>query len=167
MERRTVVICALAGLSMFGCASSQGGASASAMAAATSSTASGAAGSGSAATAAAPAEAFGRVSVDELAGLLDRHETVAIFDNNRRERYEQGHIPGARWVSYDAVTPEVLPQDRDARLVFYCANEQCHACHAAAGRAIELGYRNVSILPAGIMGWTAANKPVVAGANPS
>lgn len=157
----TLALVSIAALS--GCASTQN-TSASAAQAATSASASASTAASGATQAAAE---FGRVTVDELSASLDRHEQVAIYDNNRRERYEQGHIPGARWVSYDAVSTDVLPADRNARLVFYCANESCHACHTAAARAIELGYRNVAILPAGIMGWTAANKPVVTGANPS
>ncbi len=159
MFRTSAIFLALAGLFLInGCANSQGGSSSAAATVAAATSAS--------ATSGAVASTFGRVSVDELSGLIERRE-VAVFDNNGRERYEQGHIPGARWVSYDAVTPEVLGADRNARLVFYCASEQCHACHTAATRAIELGYQNVSILPAGIAGWTAASKPVVAGANPS
>lgn len=41
------------------------------------------------------------------------------------------------------------------------------ACHTAARQAVALGYTHVFVLPAGIMGWTRAGKPVVAGANPS
>ena len=106
------------------------------------------------------------VTVAELAGVLERNE-VAVIDNNGRERYAQGHIPGARWVGHDQVTAEVLPADRAARVVFYCHNEQCTACHTAARQAISLGYTNVFILPAGIVGWTGAGRPVVAGNNPS
>ena len=106
------------------------------------------------------------VTVAELAGFIERNE-VTVFDNNGQERYAQGHIPGARWVGHDQVTASVLPADRAARVVFYCHNEQCTACHTAARQAISLGYSNVFILPAGIVGWTTAGKPVVAGANPS
>lgn len=63
------------------------------------------------------------VTVDELAGMLDRREAVAIYDANGRERYERGHIPGARFVGHDQVTADLLPQDRGTRLVFYCYNE--------------------------------------------
>ena len=72
---------------------------------------------------AAPEQELQRVSIEELSGFIERHETVAIIDNNSHERYEQGHVPGARWVGHDQVTADVLPQDRNARLVFYCANE--------------------------------------------
>jgi rhodanese-related sulfurtransferase len=63
------------------------------------------------------------LSIDELSAMLTRHEVVAIYDTNSQERYAQGHVPTARWVAHDGVTAEVLPQDRDTRLVFYCANE--------------------------------------------
>ncbi len=63
------------------------------------------------------------VTIDELAGMLERHDQVAIYDNNGPERYEQGHIPTARHVGHDEVTAAILPPDHGARLVFYCANE--------------------------------------------
>jgi hypothetical protein len=63
------------------------------------------------------------MTVDELAAALERPGTVAVYDANTRERYEQGHIPTARHVGHDEVTPSVLPADRGMRLVFYCYNE--------------------------------------------
>jgi len=63
------------------------------------------------------------MTVDTLAGLIARNEPVTVVDNNGRERYERGHIPGARWIGHDAVTVAALPSDRSARLVFYCHNE--------------------------------------------
>lgn len=120
-----------------------------------------------AATASASTEAELRpLTVAELSGFIDQND-VAVIDNNGQQRYAQGHIPGARWVGHDQVTASVLPADRAARVVFYCHSEQCTACHTAARQAISLGYTNVFILPAGIVGWTTAGKPVVAGANPT
>jgi len=113
-----------------------------------------------------PAERFSRVTIADLEAKLTAG-TVHVFDNNDRETYEAGHIPGARWVSYDSVQASDLPADRAAQLVFYCANEHCSACHTAADAAIALGYTNVSILPAGIQGWRAAGKPTVTGARPA
>ena len=63
------------------------------------------------------------MTVDELSGMLDRHEAVAVYDANGRERYERGHIPSARFVGHNPVTAAILPQDKATRLVFYCANE--------------------------------------------
>ena len=63
------------------------------------------------------------MTVDELAAMLLRHEAVGVYDANGRSRYEQGHIPTARFVGHDPVTVAMLPADRSTRLVFYCANE--------------------------------------------
>lgn len=106
------------------------------------------------------------VTVAELAGLIEQRG-VAVVDTNSAETYEQGHIPGARWAEYDHITASVLPSDRAARVVFYCHNEQCTACHTAARQAIALGYSNVFILPAGIVGWTGSGRPVERGRGPT
>ena len=39
-------------------------------------------------------------------------------------------------------------------------------CHQSARRAVELGYREVFIMPSGIMGWVQAGKAVVKGDAP-
>ena len=79
-----------------------------------------------------------------------------VFDNNTKDRYAQGHVPGAKWLDPSAVTAAVLPADKNATLVFYCANTSCGACHQGAKAAIELGYKNVFIMPDGIAGWETA-----------
>ncbi len=103
--------------------------------------------------------AFTQIAVSDVqAGLAE--QSLAVFDSNRRETYEQHHVPGATWLRYDAVTAEALPSDTSTQLVFYCANQQCTASHQAAERAHELGYANVSVMGDGIEGWIAAGLPV-------
>jgi hypothetical protein len=46
-----------------------------------------------------------------------------VFDANHREMYDAGHVPTAKWVPFDGVTADLLPADKTATLVFYCANE--------------------------------------------
>jgi rhodanese-related sulfurtransferase len=124
-------------------------------------------GSASPAAAESAEAALHTVSIDELSTHLANHDNLVVFDVNSRERYEQRHVPGARWAEHDAVHATDLPADHATPLVFYCASERCNACHTAARQAIALGYTNVSILPAGIQGWVAAGKPVTAGPNPA
>ena len=81
--------------------------------------------------AAAPApeakEAFGRLSVAELEAKMAAAKSgklkLAVFDNNGRDTYDQGHLPGAKWVLYDEIKASDLPTDKDTELVFYCYNE--------------------------------------------
>src|SRR4051794_18914379 len=70
-------------------------------------------------------EPFGRFSVDELAAKLQTAGPGKpfLYDNNSPERYKKSHLPGAKWLNYEAITERDLPKDKDATLVFYCANE--------------------------------------------
>jgi 3-mercaptopyruvate sulfurtransferase SseA len=63
------------------------------------------------------------MTVAELAAMIERGDQVAVVDNNSPESYARGHIPGARWAAHDSITAQMLPQDRNARVVFYCHNE--------------------------------------------
>ena len=67
-------------------------------------------------------EEFGRLSVDEVARLVESG-SASVFDNNSQERYQQSHVPGARWVAFNKVQASDLPADKSRQLVFYCANE--------------------------------------------
>jgi rhodanese-related sulfurtransferase len=103
------------------------------------------------------------LSLSEVRALMGAKEVVYIYDANDRESYLKGHVPGARWVQYNAVTAAELPPAKDAKLIFYCYNPQCGASEQAAARAMALGFRNVWRMPEGIQGWRAANMPVVTG----
>ncbi len=72
--------------------------------------------------ASAGAEPFGKLSVDEVAARIGK-PGVHVYDNNSEEDYAAGHVPTARWVAYDGVQASVLPSDKQATLIFYCANE--------------------------------------------
>lgn len=110
--------------------------------------------------------AAGKLTVAEVKGLIDRKEALYVFDANERESYLAGHIPGAQWIAFNAVTAEKLPKSKDAKLLFYCYNPQCGASPLAAKTALSLGYRNVWLMPDGITGWRSAHMPIVAGAKP-
>lgn len=107
-----------------------------------------------------PAEhAIATVTVDELAGLLAEGRAEPVDANGVPTRERQGVIPGATLLtSYRTYALSELPAEKTTKLVFYCANEQCGASHAAAERAIEAGYRDVAVLPAGIAGWRNAGQ---------
>jgi hypothetical protein len=59
--------------------------------------------------------------VDKRIAANDGH--FFVFDANPKDVYASGHVPGAKWVPYDGVTADMLPADKKASLVFYCANE--------------------------------------------
>ena len=108
-------------------------------------------------------KSFGLINVPTAKVLLaDPSAKVALFDANGVEyRKKQGTIPGATLLPSSANYPaSVLPSDKTAKLIFYCANKKCMASHDAAKRAISLGYYDVAVLSDGIAGWQEAGEPV-------
>lgn len=101
-----------------------------------------------------------RLTLSEVEAQLGK-PGVFLFDANPKDFYEHGHLPGARWVKFDAVTAEVLPPERTARLIFYCANELCTASHTAARAALALGYPNTFLMPEGFIGWKKSGRPLI------
>jgi rhodanese-related sulfurtransferase len=100
-----------------------------------------------------------KLSVTELASLTKEKKATAVDVNTPDTRDDEGTIPGALMLTssgkYDV---KELPNDKASKLVFYCYNEQCGASHSAAQRAIEAGYKDVALLPAGIVGWKKAGQ---------
>jgi len=98
------------------------------------------------------------LSVEQLASQLPG-KTRPVDANGDRTRKDIGFIPGAILLSdYETYAASELPADHGEPLVFYCANEQCDASHEAAKKAVALGYRDVKVLPAGIIGWSKSQR---------
>jgi rhodanese-related sulfurtransferase len=105
------------------------------------------------------AEKFQLIHVPELQKqLADKAHPVYLYDaNNKDTRTSDGIIPGAKLLANSThYEVAVLPASKDANVVFYCANTECTASHSAAKRAIEAGYKNVSVFADGIEGWKKA-----------
>lgn len=100
-------------------------------------------------------------TVDQVDGWLTAGTAQAIDANGAPTRSRVGVVPGAVLLSdYETFAMSELPADKRKKLVFYCANEQCHASHEAAARAIDAGYKDVACMPAGIAGWVKAGKKI-------
>jgi len=101
------------------------------------------------------------MTVTQVASLQKEKKLTVLDANGEDFRKQNGIIPGAVMLShfnqYDAA--KELPAAKDAKLVFYCANLQCKASHAAAKRALEAGYTDVNVLPDGLLGWKKAGQP--------
>ena len=107
---------------------------------------------------------FKVIRADELANLMaDSSSHVKVYDANLPDtRLRMGVIDGAHLLSsYDTYNiPKELPADKNARIVFYCFDKRCMASDAAAERAIDAGYKNVSVMGDGIIGWHLMGAPI-------
>lgn len=102
------------------------------------------------------------IAPSELHEMMQREPIVAI-DVNAKQSWIQARVPGARHLDPYAYRDADLPRDKQAALVFYCANWLCRKAPMAARRATSMGYRNVRVLSSGISGWLEAGLPTEAG----
>lgn len=91
-----------------------------------------------------------------------QERAVTVLDVNSPQRWQAGHVPGARNLDPHAYTAGDLPVDREASLVFYCSNPLCRKAPQAARRAKAMGFANVRVMAAGISGWIDAGLPTEA-----
>lgn len=111
-------------------------------------------------TASADASKIGIVTVDGVADLQKAGPVTFIDVNGENTRKKEGIVPGARLLSSSSKfdPAKELPSDKNATLVFYCANTRCSAAPTAAERASAAGYTNVHVMKVGIKGWKEAGK---------
>lgn len=99
------------------------------------------------------------VTLAEVASLVKEQKAYVFDANSQKTREQYGAIIGAVMLSssseYDV---RELPPNKDAKLVFYCANQKCQASHGAAKRALDAGYTDVSVMPDGIKGWSESGR---------
>lgn len=108
-----------------------------------------------------PHAGLDKVSVDEVAALLEAKKAQAVDANGVDTRKEMGTLPGAVLLTnYRSFDLSELPADKSQELVFYCGGEACTAAPTAAKRAKEAGYTDVKVMSAGISGWVKAHKAV-------
>ena len=101
-----------------------------------------------------------KATVADVATWTKAKAAIPVDANGKETRTKQGVIPGAVLLtSSSSYAVSELPADKNAKLVFYCANDKCSASTAAAKRALENGYTNVAVLPEGISGWKQAGQP--------
>ena len=67
-------------------------------------------------------EPFGRLTVDQVETRLGQPH-VFVYDGNKASIYAEHHLPGAVRLYHTDIKAGVLPEDKDATLIFYCMNE--------------------------------------------
>ena len=105
------------------------------------------------------------ITLDELAELLDSGTPIQFVETLRAEHFEQGHIPGAVHIHFEAVEElaEATLPDKNALIFTYCSNTSCQNSRVAAAKLEKLGYANVRRYEAGKDDWVAAGRPLETG----
>ena len=90
---------------------------------------------------------------EDVRRLTQNGASAAIIDVREKDEWEQGYIPGARWIPrgfLELRIEEALP-DKSAPVVLYCAGgtRSALAAHALG----TLGYTNVVSMQGGFGAW--------------
>lgn len=113
------------------------------------------------------------LSIEELRQRMETETDLLIVDTMPYvSSYQKAHIPGAVQIEFpieemteisaelEAELIELLGEDRDRPLVFYCGLTKCGRSHNGAMWAERLGYTQVYRTPGGIKAWQQAGYPV-------
>ncbi len=87
-----------------------------------------------------------------------------LFDSRPLPRFQDGYIPTAinfPFPSFDKLADSLLPKDKNALVIFYCAGTSCNMSPGAAEKAKKLGYTNVKVYKDGMPGWQEKNYGVI------
>lgn len=103
-----------------------------------------------------------RISVGELADLIDRGEKPLILDVRSSEaRLREGIIPGALFAHPSDAVVTLASSPREAEIVVYCACPNEASAATAARHLRRAGFRKIRPLLGGIQAWTDAGQPIV------
>jgi rhodanese-related sulfurtransferase len=89
----------------------------------------------------------------------------ALFvDARSREDYEDGHIPGAVFLSvgqFDELIGAFIDQHSlDQPIVTYCSGRTCEDSHNLAQLLLDFGFNDVKVFIDGFPGWEAEDYPI-------
>lgn len=108
-----------------------------------------------------------RITREELRDKLILGEAITLIEALPKKYWQESHLPDALQIDYTEVQDKahLLPSDKEARVVVYCASTECQNSAKAARTLEDLGYRNVHEYAEGKQHWLEAGLPVVASKN--
>jgi len=83
-------------------------------------------------------------------------EDVMIIDARPyKVKYVKSHIPGAVSIPFSEFDKKInlLPENKNALLIYYCGGLKCKLSHKSAKKAKALGYTNVTVFAKGFPEW--------------
>jgi hydroxyacylglutathione hydrolase len=113
-------------------------------------------------TAGLPVQGVAEVPVQELNRRLPARD-FQLLDVRTPHEWDEGHLPGARYLFLGELHQKLKDLDRDRPVVVYCASG--YRSSLAASMLQTSGFTRVHNVPGGYTAWTTAEFPVVKPAN--
>jgi len=105
------------------------------------------------------------ITTDEFKKMLDVSTEMTVIDARNPEEYQEVHIKGAINIPVKnfAQHQDKLPNNKSAKIIFYCNGVKCGKSKKAAQKAINLGYTNISVYASGMPVWEEKGMPIYTG----
>ena len=101
------------------------------------------------------------INVKELLAIMYSGKQYYLFDARPAKRFGGGHIPtSVTAFPKDKNFLSLLPEDKNALVVFFCGGPTCPYTSKAVEKAKKAGYTNLKGFQAGMPGWKKAKLPV-------
>ena len=114
-----------------------------------------------------------KIPAEMLMSTADMEKLVAqgpekgkyfLFDSRPLPRFQEGAIPTAvnlPYPAFDKLADKLLPKDKNALVIFYCAGPTCNMSPGSADKARKLGYTNLKVYKDGMPAWSVKNYGVL------
>lgn len=101
------------------------------------------------------------ITAPEVKRILEENPNVVLIHSLSSLEFDIQHIPGSINIPTNHMDKtDLLPEDKDAELVFYCMGVRCKYSYLSALHAIELGYESVHWFKGGIPEWRKYDYPM-------
>jgi len=102
--------------------------------------------------------------IENLITQKPEQRNYFLFDSRPLPRYQEGFIPTAvnlPFPAFDKLAGKLLPKDKNALIIFYCAGTTCNMSPGSADKAKKLGYTNIKVYKDGMPAWLGRNYGVL------
>ena len=102
--------------------------------------------------------------VEKLVALGSEKGKYFLYDSRPLPRFQDGFIPTAvnlPFPAFDKLAEKLLPKDKNALIIFYCAGVTCNMSPGSADKAKKLGYTNIKVYKDGMPAWLEKNYGVL------
>lgn len=102
--------------------------------------------------------------IEKLVAQKPGDRNYFLFDSRPLPRFQEGFIPTAvnlPYPAFDKLADNLLPKDKNALIVFYCAGTTCNMSPGSAEKAKKLGYTNIKVYGDGMPAWLGKNYGVL------
>ncbi|MEA2113812.1 MAG: rhodanese-like domain-containing protein [Thermodesulfobacteriota bacterium] len=104
------------------------------------------------------------VPIEKIEKMIDHGDEFVLIDSRPKDEYIKSHLPTSISIPSCQLKnhAELLPEDKDQLLVFYCGGVACGMSRIASATAARFGYTNIKVMSDGVKGWAKAGFPTFA-----